>query len=170
MPEKSVAQRKSFLCSKLSLLFHCQRHLCISFVKENIWCVFVCVLVCVWGMTDTVMQLSGVFTVPGVRFSQSPVVSTKRAAPSHFWNDSHFSSLTLSVSSPFLIIADLLMASKAKRCPPLFSSSLFPSLPPSWLVLFCCVTVGNRGEIKRKQIRRAAVKDTPVSRKWTDEI
>lgn len=85
----------SFQYPALSLFFHlCIRYVLWKKIYES---------ECVWGQTDTMMQLSGVFTVPGVRFSQSPVVSTKQAAPSHCWNDSHFSSLSLSPSSFFFI-------------------------------------------------------------------
>lgn len=77
---------------------------------------------------DAVQWCSGVFTVPGVRFTQSPVVSTKQAAPSHFWNGSHFFSPPLSSFS-------LLPISKIEpRCfgdPPLPPSFL----SPFWLVL-----------------------------------
>lgn len=52
------------------------------------------------GDTNTLMQIKEEFTVPGVSFSQSPGVTTKQAALSHFWNDSHLS-LSLSHHESF---------------------------------------------------------------------
>ena len=64
---------------------------------------------------DTKTQPGELSRVPGVRFGQSPAGTTKPAAPSHFWNVSHFSpllslarSLSLFLSVLSLIIVELL--------------------------------------------------------------
>lgn len=74
----------------------------------------------------------------------------------------------LSFSYYYLIIAGLLMGSEP-ICPPSFLPSFLPflvsfSIPDR---PFCRVIVGNWGEIKKKQVHRAAVMDPGVSAIWT---
>lgn len=122
---------------------------CVCEVRQTQWCSsLVCVCVCsqfpVLGLVNLLL------------YPQS------KAAPSHFWNDSHFSHLPLSLRPLFKLLLIYLQVPKAEpRCPTLPPSS-FPS--SSLLTRpFCRVTVGNRGEIKRKRIHRAAVRNTPFS-------